>query len=194
MGFRFSRRIGILPGLSLNLSRSGVSLSAGVRGAHVTLGPRGTYTSVGLPGTGISYRQRIGGGRRLPQAPAMRELDLNATGNRANDELAPKLFQGGRANGFVEHRRGQALSGRSALQADGPPNRPAIDPAAIGSTDPSGRHRGKASPGAGGITVRGRRVSAPDKLLETTTADSFARGLGPGAGKKTVRTSNLCPG
>jgi len=95
MGFRFSRRISILPGLSLNLSRSGVSLSAGVRGAHVTLGPRGTYTSVGLPGTGISYRQRIGGGRRLPQAPAMRELDLNATGNRANDELAQKLFQGG---------------------------------------------------------------------------------------------------
>ena len=66
MGFRFSRRIGILPGLRLNLSGSGVSLSAGVRGAHVTLGPRGAYTSVGLPGTGLSYRQRIGGSRRLP--------------------------------------------------------------------------------------------------------------------------------
>jgi hypothetical protein len=95
MGFRFSRRIGILPGLRLNLSGSGVSLSAGVRGAHVTLGPRGAYTSVGLPGTGISYRQRVGGGRRFPQAPAARELDLNAIGNRANDELAQKLFQGG---------------------------------------------------------------------------------------------------
>ncbi len=66
MGFRFSRRIGILPGLCLNLSGSGVSLSAGVRGAHVPLGPRGAYTSVGLPGTGISYRQRIGGSQRLP--------------------------------------------------------------------------------------------------------------------------------
>ena len=129
-----------------------------------------------------------------PQAPPMREFDLNATGNRANDELAQKLFQGGRANGFVEHRRGQALSGRSALPAGGPPNRPEIDPAAIGSTDQSGRHRGKDSPSAGGIAVRGRRVSAPDKLLETATADSFARGLGPGAGEKTVRTSILCPG
>jgi len=95
MSFRFSRRISILPGLRLNLSGSGVSLSAGVRGAHVTFGPRGTYTSVGLPGTGISYRQRVGGGRRFPQPPAMRELDLNATGNRANDELAQKLFREG---------------------------------------------------------------------------------------------------
>ena len=101
---------------------------------------------------------------------------------------------GGRANDIVEHRRGQALSGRSALQADGPPNRPEIDPAAIGSTDQSGRHRGKDSPGAGGIAVRGRRVSAPDKLLETATADSFARGLGPGAGEKAIRTSILSAG
>jgi len=36
MGFRSSRRIGILPGLKLNFSGSGVSLSAGVRGAHVS--------------------------------------------------------------------------------------------------------------------------------------------------------------
>ena len=33
MGFlRFQRRIGIAPGLELNLSKSGVSLSAGVKG------------------------------------------------------------------------------------------------------------------------------------------------------------------
>jgi hypothetical protein len=34
MGFRFSRRVGILPGVKLNFSGSGVSLSTGVRGAH----------------------------------------------------------------------------------------------------------------------------------------------------------------
>ena len=63
MGFRFSRRIGILPGLKLNFSGSGVSLSAGGRGAHLNFGSRGTYASLGIPGTGLSYRQRIGGGR-----------------------------------------------------------------------------------------------------------------------------------
>ncbi|MFM2295534.1 MAG: hypothetical protein RLZZ350_1947 [Verrucomicrobiota bacterium] len=61
MGFRFSRRLSILPGLSLNLSGSGVSLSAGVRGAHVNLGSCGLYASAGIPGTGLSYRQRLDG-------------------------------------------------------------------------------------------------------------------------------------
>ncbi len=59
MGLRFRRRIKIIPGVHLNISRSGISTSVGVRGASVTLGKRGTYGNVGLPGTGISYRGRI---------------------------------------------------------------------------------------------------------------------------------------
>jgi hypothetical protein len=59
MGLRFRRRIKIIPGVHLNISRSGISTSVGVRGASVTLGKRGTYGNIGLPGTGISYRERI---------------------------------------------------------------------------------------------------------------------------------------
>lgn len=59
MGFRFSKRISILPGVSINLSRSGASLSLGPRGASVTVGKRGVYGNVGLPGTGLSYRERL---------------------------------------------------------------------------------------------------------------------------------------
>ncbi len=55
MGFRFQRRIKILPGVTLNVSKSGVSTSIGTRGAHVTLGKNGVRTTVGIPGTGISY-------------------------------------------------------------------------------------------------------------------------------------------
>jgi len=55
MGFRFRRRIRLLPGITLNLGKRGASVSAGVRGAHVTVGPTGTRTTVGLPGTGMSY-------------------------------------------------------------------------------------------------------------------------------------------
>jgi len=55
MGLRLFRRIKIAPGITLNLSKSGLSASAGVRGAHVTLGPRGVRRTVGVPGTGISY-------------------------------------------------------------------------------------------------------------------------------------------
>jgi len=57
MGFRLFRRIKILPGLTLNLSKSGVSVSAGVRGAHVTVGSKGVRQTVGLPGSGIFYTQ-----------------------------------------------------------------------------------------------------------------------------------------
>jgi len=59
MGFRFSRRIGILPGLKLNLNGSGVSLSAGVRGARVNFGSRGTYVSAGVPGTKSLHINRL---------------------------------------------------------------------------------------------------------------------------------------
>ena len=57
MGLRLFRRIKIAPGISINLSKSGISASAGVRGARVTLGPRGVRRTVGIPGTGISYTE-----------------------------------------------------------------------------------------------------------------------------------------
>jgi hypothetical protein len=55
MTFRFRRRLQIIPGVSLNLGKTGASLSLGVRGAHVTLGRKGTRTTVGVPGTGMSW-------------------------------------------------------------------------------------------------------------------------------------------
>ena len=55
MGWRFSRRIRVLPGVRLNLSKSGISTSIAGRGAWVTFGKRGTSTSLGIPGTGIRY-------------------------------------------------------------------------------------------------------------------------------------------
>jgi hypothetical protein len=57
MGVRFRRRIG-LPGLHLNLSRSGVSLTAGVPGLRLTLG-RNPAVNVGIPGSGLSYRESL---------------------------------------------------------------------------------------------------------------------------------------
>jgi hypothetical protein len=58
--FRFYRRVHLLPGVSLNLSKSGPSLTMGMRGAHVSVGSRGVTRTVGLPGTGIYYTSRSG--------------------------------------------------------------------------------------------------------------------------------------
>lgn len=58
MGLRFQRRIKILPGLAINISKSGVGFSAGGRGFHAGIDAKGKrYTSASLPGTGISWRQ-----------------------------------------------------------------------------------------------------------------------------------------
>jgi len=61
MGFRFQKRISILPGVRINLSKSGVSTSLGPRGADVNIGKDGVTANAGIPGTGLSYRQKITG-------------------------------------------------------------------------------------------------------------------------------------
>jgi uncharacterized protein DUF4236 len=46
-----------MPGIRMNVSKSGVSTSFGTRGAWFTVGPRGTRTTLGIPGTGLSYQR-----------------------------------------------------------------------------------------------------------------------------------------
>ena len=66
MAFRFQKRIKILPGLRLNVSKTGVSWTVGTRGASVTTQDGKLTGNVGLPGTGLSYRKRLD----LPEAEA----------------------------------------------------------------------------------------------------------------------------
>lgn len=63
MGWRLFKRIRILPGVRLNISRSGPSLSLGGRGLTKTFGRRGTRTTVSIPGSGISYTDLEASGR-----------------------------------------------------------------------------------------------------------------------------------
>lgn len=61
-GFRFRKSITILPGVKINLSKSGVSTSIGGKGATVNVGHGKRMINVGIPGTGLSYRAPIGTG------------------------------------------------------------------------------------------------------------------------------------
>jgi len=73
MGFRFRKSIKILPGIRLNLSKSGLSATIGKPGASVNISERGTRGTVGLPGTGISYSEKLSKpapAPAKPQAPA----------------------------------------------------------------------------------------------------------------------------
>lgn len=60
MGLRFHKVFSILPGVRINLSKSGISTSVGPRGADVNIGRHGVTTNAGIPGTGLSYRQKMG--------------------------------------------------------------------------------------------------------------------------------------
>lgn len=69
MGLRLRKSIKLMPGLKLNLSKSGMSLTAGRRGACVNFSSRGTRATVGMPGTGISYSTKLGGAKARAAAP-----------------------------------------------------------------------------------------------------------------------------
>ncbi|MBZ9688614.1 DUF4236 domain-containing protein [Clostridium estertheticum] len=97
MGFRFYKRINILPGISMNLSKSGPSFSFGPKGMKMTLGGKGVRSSFSIPGTGVYYttykgykKSSKGGNSRNIQG------DGNQTGNSGTSAVAPNLgfFQG----------------------------------------------------------------------------------------------------
>jgi hypothetical protein len=55
-GLRFRKTISILPGVKVNLSKSGVSTSVGGKGATLNVGHGKRMVTLGVPGTGLSYR------------------------------------------------------------------------------------------------------------------------------------------
>lgn len=77
MALFFRKRIKILPGVTLNLSKSGVSATVGRKGASVSVGKRGTYLNAGQPGTGIYSRTRLDkpAGRRRSAGKANAEIE-----------------------------------------------------------------------------------------------------------------------
>lgn len=70
MGFRMRKSFKIMPGLRLNVSKSGVSATVGKAGACVNLSSRGARATVGVPGTGISYSTKLGGKKGQTQTLA----------------------------------------------------------------------------------------------------------------------------
>ncbi len=81
MGLRFYKKVKLIPGVKLNISKSGVSVSVGVPGVSVTTGKKGTYFNAGLPGTGLSYRTRIDGVSKPVNPPSNSNVELFSKAN-----------------------------------------------------------------------------------------------------------------
>lgn len=94
MGLRFRKKIKLLPGLSLNLSKSGISTSVGGKGATVNISSNGVRSTIGVPGTGISYStlhsknnkttasQSISTNHETTQSHSVAKPEWNGEGNR----------------------------------------------------------------------------------------------------------------
>ncbi len=60
MGWRFRQSFTVVPGLRLNLSKSGLSASIGGAPFTLNVGPNGVMGTASIPGTGLSYRHHFG--------------------------------------------------------------------------------------------------------------------------------------
>lgn len=88
MSWSFRKRVKIIPGIYLNLSKSGVSTTIGVRGANVNIGKKGTYLNTSIPGTGISNRQKISGKNRNKPTDVPNEVsDFELSDNIISSDL-----------------------------------------------------------------------------------------------------------
>ena len=80
MGIYFRKRIKILPGIHLNVSKTGTSWTLGGRGASVNVGKKGVYANAGISGTGIYSRTKLSGNK--PNRSAIRREKENEVINR----------------------------------------------------------------------------------------------------------------
>ncbi|HET6402325.1 MAG TPA: DUF4236 domain-containing protein [Candidatus Kapabacteria bacterium] len=84
MGIRFRKYIKILPGVRLNISKSGVSTRIGPKGFSVNVGKRGTYLNAGIPGTGIYEREKLSTTGDHPHGEVHTNRQVHATPPSAN--------------------------------------------------------------------------------------------------------------
>lgn len=89
MGWRFHKSFTVIPGLRLNLSKSGLSASIGSAPFTLNVSPRGLMGTASIPGTGISYRHHFDTGTQYPSATP----SLPAT-SYPGPELAPSPTPG----------------------------------------------------------------------------------------------------
>jgi hypothetical protein len=63
MSWSYRKRIKIIPGVHLNISRKGISTTIGVKSASMNFSTDGTYLNTGVPALGIYNRRKISSGK-----------------------------------------------------------------------------------------------------------------------------------
>lgn len=90
MGIRFRKYITVIPGVKINLSKSGVSATIGPKGASVNIGKNGAFINAGIPGTGIFMRERLSGTSGRQQKSLLSVEDITDIAREKVNELNEK--------------------------------------------------------------------------------------------------------
>jgi hypothetical protein len=101
--FRFRKTIKLLPGMKINLSKTGISTSLGGPGASVNLGHGQVKGTVGIPGTGLSYQEQTRKRRRRSSPQGQYEIEAisqQVTASTGADE-APTVVDFVSLKGFA---------------------------------------------------------------------------------------------
>ena len=93
MGLSFRKSITILPGVKVNVSKSGLSLSAGIGGLHGSINTKGQVRgTASLPGTGVRYtktkniKDLLPGAEEKKKAAAAEKKAKAAEAKKAKEE------------------------------------------------------------------------------------------------------------
>lgn len=69
MAFRFRKSKKLFPGVTASLGKKGFGVRIGGRNVGMSFGPSGKRVTSSIPGTGLSFSQRLGGGRQDVDEP-----------------------------------------------------------------------------------------------------------------------------
>jgi hypothetical protein len=106
MGWRFRHSFKVIPGVRLNLSKSGLSCSVGDAPFTFNIGQRGVYGTASIPGTGISFRQRLAGGSGTPhEADSTLPPHLVTPGSFPTPSPVPRITPGAASTAPVQEVR-----------------------------------------------------------------------------------------
>ena len=111
---RFRKSVKIMPGVRLNLSKSGVSTSFGGRGATVNVGKRGVRSTLSVPGTGLSWSSMSGWDESQRSRPADEIEHLRSAAKKAIEAVS-KEAEKANAIGARVDRAIDALNGGRGL-------------------------------------------------------------------------------
>lgn len=87
MGLRFRKTISLLPGVRLNISKSGLGISAGVPGLRGSINTSGKVTgTASIPGTGVSYvkTKQLGSKKKKAEKAASKSKSAKAIGEKSS--------------------------------------------------------------------------------------------------------------